>query len=128
MTIAIIVIVIVAALLVLWVIAIFNKLVSLRNRVDNAFAQIEVQLKRRYDLIPNLVETAKAYMAHESETLEAVIAARNAAAQAAGAGGRAQEVLDGVRTHGQAAGPHHAVLDGPTAVRTRGRHEPPPFA
>jgi LemA protein len=80
MTIAIIIIVIVAALLVLWVIAIFNKLVSLRSRVDNAFAQIEVQLKRRYDLIPNLVETAKAYMAHERDTLEAVIAARNAAA------------------------------------------------
>ena len=58
----------------------FNKLVTLKNRYKNAFAQIEVQLKRRYDLIPNLVETAKGYMQHERETLEAVISARNQAA------------------------------------------------
>ncbi|HEY5602322.1 MAG TPA: LemA family protein [Gammaproteobacteria bacterium] len=64
---------------VLYIIAIFNKLVALKNRLTNAFAQIEVQLKRRYDLIPNLVETAKGYLKHERETLEAVIAARNAA-------------------------------------------------
>ena len=57
----------------------FNKLVTYRNRYKNAFAQIEVQLKRRYDLIPNLVETAKGYMSHERETLEAVISARNQA-------------------------------------------------
>ena len=57
----------------------FNKLVTFRNRYKNAFAQIEVQLKRRYDLIPNLVETAKGYMSHERETLEAVITARNQA-------------------------------------------------
>lgn len=65
--------------LAMWAIGIYNRLVTLRNRYENSFAQIDVQLKRRYDLIPNLVETAKGYMKHESETLEAVIAARNAA-------------------------------------------------
>jgi len=68
--------------LVIYVISIYNTLVTLKNRYLNAFAQIEVQLKRRYDLIPNLVETAKAYMAHERETLEAVTNARNDAAAA----------------------------------------------
>ena len=63
----------------LWVAGIYNKLVELRNRFKNAFAQIDVQLKRRYDLIPNLVEVAKGYMKHESSTLEAVIKARNIA-------------------------------------------------
>jgi len=66
----------------LWTIGAFNQLVSLRNRFRNAFAQIDVQLKRRYDLIPNLVETAKGYIKHERGTLEAVIAARNAASTA----------------------------------------------
>ena len=68
-----------AALVLFFVIRTYNRLVTLRNRFRNAFAQIDVQLKRRYDLIPNLVETAKAYMKHERETLEAVIRARNAA-------------------------------------------------
>ena len=68
---------------IVWAISIYNGLVALRNRFKNAFAQIDVQLKRRYDLIPNLVEVAKGYMAHERGTLEAVIAARNGAATAA---------------------------------------------
>ncbi|TDJ25912.1 MAG: LemA family protein [Gammaproteobacteria bacterium] len=65
--------------LVVLVIGIYNKLVTLKNRYVNGFSQIEVQLKRRYDLIPNLVETAKGYLSHERETLEAVISARNQA-------------------------------------------------
>ena len=69
-------------ILAVMVIGIYNKLVALRNRFKNAFAQIDVQLKRRYDLIPNLVEIAKGYMKHEKETLEAVIQARNQAANA----------------------------------------------
>jgi LemA protein len=68
--------------LIFFVMSMYNRLVTLRNRFKNAFAQIDVQLKRRYDLIPNLVETAKTYMKHERETLEAVIAARNSAASA----------------------------------------------
>jgi len=64
------------------VVGVYNKLIALKNRYQNAFAQIEVQLKRRYDLIPNLVETAKGYMKHERQTLEAVINARNSALSA----------------------------------------------
>ncbi len=69
----------VLVLLGLYAIAIYNNLVAKKNQIDNGFAQIEVQLKRRYDLIPNLIKVAKKYMEHESETLEAVIAARNEA-------------------------------------------------
>jgi LemA protein len=71
-------------LFALFLVGIYNSLVTLRNRFKNAFSQIDVQLKRRYDLIPNLVETAKAYMKHERETLEAVIQARNQAVAAEG--------------------------------------------
>ena len=72
----------VVVILVLWAIGAYNGLVRLRNMYRNAFAQIDVQLKRRHDLIPNLVETAKSFMKHERETLEAVIQARNSAASA----------------------------------------------
>ncbi len=74
-----IVLLVVLVVVVLAFVGIYNRLVALRNRYKNAFAQIDVQLKRRYDLIPNLVETAKGYIKHERETLEAVIAARNQA-------------------------------------------------
>ena len=73
------VLLLIVVILALWVVGIYNGLVTLRNRFKNAFAQIDVQLKRRYDLIPNLVETARGYLKHERETLEAVIKARNIA-------------------------------------------------
>jgi LemA protein len=69
----------VGLVLVFWLVSVYNGLVVARNRFENAFAQIDVQLKRRYDLIPNLIETVKGYMAHERDTLEAVIKARNSA-------------------------------------------------
>lgn len=76
-----IIILVILAIVVIYVIGIYNRLITLRNRFKNSFAQIEVQLKRRYDLIPNLVETAKGYLTHERETLQAVVAARDAAAK-----------------------------------------------
>jgi len=82
MEIVLIVVGVLALLAIFFVVGIYNSLVQLRNRFKNAFAQIDVQLKRRYDLIPNLVETAKAYLSHERETLEAVIRARNDAQSA----------------------------------------------
>lgn len=81
--IALLVVLGVVAVIIIWGVSIYNGLVALRNRFKNAFAQIDVQLQRRYDLIPNLVEVAKGYMKHERETLEAVIAARNQAYGAA---------------------------------------------
>lgn len=80
MDVSTIIILVVLAALAMWAVAIYNQLVALKNRYKNAFAQIEVQLKRRYDLIPNLVNTAKGYMEHERGTLEAVTKARDAAA------------------------------------------------
>lgn len=99
---------VVLALLALMVVGIYNRLVTLKNRYENAFSQIEVQLKRRYDLIPNLVETAKAYLSHERETLEAVIAARNQAvnglAAAAAAPGSPRAMTDLSQAEGLLSG------------------------
>ena len=78
----VIVVVVPVFFVLMWIVGAYNRLVGLRNRFKNAYAQIDVQLKRRYDLIPNLVETAKGYIKHERGTLEAVIAARNAASAA----------------------------------------------
>lgn len=80
----------VVILLVLYLVAVYNRLVKQRNRIDAAWAQIDVQLKRRHDLIPNLVETVKGYAAHERQTLEAVIAARRQAVAAEGVENQAQ--------------------------------------
>jgi LemA protein len=94
---AIIIIVVIVVLLLLFFVAQYNGLVRLRNRVDNSWSQIDVQLKRRHDLIPNLIETVKGYAAHESGTLEKVVQARNAAISAQGPQEQAQaeNVLSG---------------------------------
>ena len=99
--ITLVVLLVIAAILALFVIRIYNRLVGLRNRYKNAFAQIDVQLKRRYDLIPNLVETARGYMKHERETLEAVIQARSQASnarQAAAANPGDPQAMQGLMT------------------------------
>ncbi len=82
--IVVIVLVVLVVVIGLYLVSSYNKLVGLRNRIENAWAQIDVQLRRRYDLIPNLVETVKGYASHERETLDAVITARNAGMNAQG--------------------------------------------
>jgi LemA protein len=105
-TIVLIVLVVLVVILVIWIVGIYNRLVALRNRFKNAFAQIDVQLKRRHDLIPNLVETAKGYMKHERETLEAVVAARN---QAVSATAKAAQSPGDPKAMGQLAGAEGAL-------------------
>ncbi|MGI6496859.1 MAG: LemA family protein [Kiritimatiellia bacterium] len=98
------ILVVVVVVLAVFAIGIYNSLVTLRQRYKNAFSQIDVQLKRRYDLIPNLVETAKGYMKHERETLEAVIQARNLAMNASQQAGAAVGQPDAMRSLNQAEG------------------------
>ena len=86
MTVVLIILIVLVVVVGLYLVFAYNGLVALRNRIENAWAQIDVQLKRRYDLIPNLVETVKGYASHERETLEAVIQARNMAMAPARAG------------------------------------------
>jgi LemA protein len=90
-----IIVLVILAAIAFWIAGIYNKLITLKNRFKNAFSQIEVQLKRRYDLIPNLVETAKGYMTHERETFEAITNARNIAQKAVGTGVGAQSKAEG---------------------------------
>lgn len=108
MNISLIIILVIVVAVVLYIISIYNRLVALKNRYENAFAQIEVQLKRRYDLIPNLIETARGYLKHERETLEAVISARNSAAQglaaAAANPGNAEAIKSLTSAEGQLSG------------------------
>ncbi len=92
----IIILIIVVAAVALWFVLGYNRLIRLRNRMRNAWSQVDVQLKRRYDLVPNLVETVKGYASHESSTLEAVVQARNAAQAAGGVG--AQSSAEGALT------------------------------
>jgi LemA protein len=87
---ALFIVLVVAGLFLLYVVSIYNNLVRLRNQVKNAWSQIDVQLKRRHDLIPNLIETVKGYMQHERQTLESVTNARAQAMSATGVGGKAQ--------------------------------------
>ncbi|MGI9332043.1 MAG: LemA family protein [Gammaproteobacteria bacterium] len=96
--------------IVIWAVAIYNGLITSRNRFKNGFAQIDVQLQRRYELIPNLVNTAKAYMSHERETLEAVTAARNTALGAAKAAAAAPDDASAIRNLGGAESALGAAL------------------
>src|ERR1700756_4358773 len=99
MTTSTVIVLAVIVILIIWAIGVYNSLISLRQRVNQAYADIDVQLRQRHDLIPNLVETVKGYAAHERGTLEAVIQARNAAVAASGQGpaaqGAAENMLSG---------------------------------
>lgn len=97
------IIIAVIALLVIWAVAAYNRFVTFKNRADEAWADIDVQLKRRYDLIPNLVNTVKGYATHESGTLEAVVAARNSAMAAMSGGGASAAAADGSSLAAKAA-------------------------
>lgn len=118
MSLSTIITLVILGLLLVYIISIYNRLVSLRNRYENGFSQIEVQLKRRYDLIPNLVETAKGYLKHEKETLEAVTNARNsaaaglkAAAQAPGNATAMKKLAGAESTLGNALGGLNIVME-----------------
>ncbi len=100
----------VLAAIVFWAIAMYNRLVNERNRVRNSFAQIDVQLTRRHDLIPNLVEAVKGYMKHERETLEAVISARNTAVSSLNAAKADPANADAIKQLGASEGALGAVL------------------
>ncbi len=104
------IVIIVLVVLAVLLIGMYNGLVTLRNRYRNAFAQIDVQLKRRYDLIPNLVETAKGYLKHERETLEAVVKARNQAVTAEKTAGENPGQADAMRSLGNAEGALQGAL------------------
>ena len=107
---SLLVILAIIAAAVFWAISIYNRLINERNRVRNAFAQIDVQLTRRYDLIPNLVEAVKGYMKHERETLEAVINARNAARSSLDAAKADPANADAIKKLGASEGALGAVL------------------
>jgi len=100
---ALIILGVLAVVLVLWFVSAYNGLVGLRNRVDNAWAQVDVQLKRRYDLLPNLIETVKGYMTHERETLESVVRARSAALAA-------QTPAEAAKADGAVSGALRAIM------------------